>query len=284
MVFTGWRRWLNRLSSSPRTSKPGPARRQRSRLHLETLDQRLTPTVKTWTGASGVDTFWSDANNWQGNVAPVPGMDSLLFPVSATRYTSQNDFAQGTDFQAITFAGGGYTITGNPMQLGNLLGVGSVTDNSGATTNTINLNIQFAGNSGAETFTISPGTVLTIGGKLSGASGIQLQKRNNGTLILNNDNSSFNGPITVSQGALEIQNARALGSNNTTAILSGATLQLANVVGNINEPLILSGTGISNTGALENLSGNNTVTGSITFGANVMIAADSGQMTLGGVL
>src|SRR5205085_7755320 len=77
---------------------------------------------------------------------------------------------------------------------------------TGVQTCALPIYIQFAGNSGAETFTISPGTVLTIGGKLSGASGIQLQKRNNGTLILNNDNSSFNGPITVSQGALEIQN------------------------------------------------------------------------------
>src|SRR5438128_5429289 len=187
MVFTGWRKWLDRLSSS-RNSQRGHARRPRGRLRLETLEQRLTPTVRTWTGASGIDIFWSDARNWQGNAAPVPGMDSLLFPAGATKFTSQNDFPQGTDFQAISFTGGGYTITGNPMQLGNLLGVGTITDNSGATTTTINLNIQFAGNSGAETFTISPGTVLTIGGKLSGASGIQLQKRNNGTLILNNDN------------------------------------------------------------------------------------------------
>src|SRR5437588_4851934 len=144
MVFTGWRKWLNRVSSSSQKSKRSSARRQRGRLHLETLEQRLTPAVKTWTGASGIDIFWSDARNWQGNGAPVPGQDSLLFPLSAVKFTSQNDFPQGTLFQALTFQGGGYTLTGNPMQLGNpFTNVGSVTDNSGATTNTINLNMQF---------------------------------------------------------------------------------------------------------------------------------------------
>src|SRR5438128_438027 len=103
MVFTGWRKWLNRVSSSSQKSKRSSARRQRGRLHLETLEQRLTPTVRTWTGASGTDIFWSNPNNWQGNIAPVPMQDSLLFPVSAVKFTSQNDFPQGTDVQAITF-------------------------------------------------------------------------------------------------------------------------------------------------------------------------------------
>src|SRR5438105_392640 len=202
MFFTGWRQWLRRQSSSSRSCKRRSGREPNARLRLELLEQRLAPATRTWSGA-GVDNLWSDAKNWQGNVVPVPVQDSLVFPANAAKFTSQNDFAASTDFQSITFTGGGYTVSGNPMLLGTLFsGNGGITDQSGTNTNVISLNIQFAGGfRGTETLATTPGTVLTIAGKLSGAPTIQLQKRDTGTVILSGDNSGYTGPITVSQGA-----------------------------------------------------------------------------------
>ena len=108
MVFTGWRKWLNRVSSSSQKSKRSSARRQRGRLHLETLEQRLTPAVKTWTGASGIDILWSDANNWvnqatSGHQAPSSG-DTLIFSSSTTNnplFTS-NAFTSNNDMSGLT--------------------------------------------------------------------------------------------------------------------------------------------------------------------------------------
>jgi large repetitive protein len=294
MWFPSWSQWLDQLVNSSARFGPGRSARPARgvtvrRPRLEILEPRLAPATRTWTGA-GTDNLWMDPQNWSGNVAPVPGQDSLLFPGTAAQFTAVNNFSSGSDFLSITFSGGGYTLSGNPIQLGSQSnGTGSLTDNSGATTNTINLNIAFAGPRqggfvGTETFSATPGTLLTIAGQISGPSSVQLQTRNTGTLVFSGDNSGYSGPITVNQGALQIESATALGSNNSTAVLAGATLQIVNVTGAIGETLIISGTGIADGGALENLSGNNTLSGSITFGANVLIAADAGQMTLGGVL
>ena len=99
----------------------------------------------TWTGTSG-DHKFSTAGNWSGNAVPNNG-DALTFPEAATDKTPNNDLTNAS-FALIQFSGGtvsttGYTITGNPLTLGNI--------NDGSTTadgNTLNLNVTASSGSG----------------------------------------------------------------------------------------------------------------------------------------
>src|SRR5262249_28659895 len=124
---------------------------------------------------------------------------------------------------------------------------------------------------------------LTINGHLKGTTGVDLSKDGPGTLILTNDNSGFTGSITVVQGALNIQNAKALGDGSSpTTVLStvGKTgqLQVQNVTGPINEVLRLNGPGPSNDGALLNVSGNNTWAGAIELDSDSTLGSNAGSL------
>jgi autotransporter-associated beta strand protein len=107
--------------------------------------------------------------------------------------------------------------------------------------------------------TLTVGTVGQLGGNFG------LNKVGAGRLTLTTADS-YNGLTTVTAGALRIQNNGALGTmTNGTVVQSGAALELdgdpTNVGNSITvsgEDLTLSGTGIGGTGALLNVSGNNT--------------------------
>ncbi len=138
----------------------------------------------------------------------------------------------------------------------------------------------------AATLTINQTTTTTYDGAITGA--LSLVKSGAGTLSLTGS-SSYDGVTTVSGSGsiLAISNANALGSTVGNTVVSGtgvnsAQLQLS---GNISvaEALNLSGEGVSYSGALYNVSGNNTWSGAITVGgASARIKAGSGVLNLTG--
>jgi autotransporter-associated beta strand protein len=65
-------------------------------------------------------------------------------------------------------------------------------------------------------------------------------------------------------------------------VSSGAALQLQNNITVAGESLTLNGSGVSNTGALRSISGNNEWTGNITLAAAARIASDAGLLTISG--
>ncbi len=69
---------------------------------------------RVWTG-QGTTANWSDADNWSGHAAPLPG-DNLLFPDGAARMNNVNDYPSGTIFGLIVVAGGNYNIQNNLIQ------------------------------------------------------------------------------------------------------------------------------------------------------------------------
>jgi autotransporter-associated beta strand protein len=91
-----------------------------------------------------------------------------------------------------------------------------------------------------------------------------------GTLILNSANT-FAGLVQVNQGALRVAHNQALGTADAgTVVRNGAQVELTrDTAGNpitvTDEQLVLSGTGITDTGALENLSGSNTWAGDVVL-------------------
>ncbi len=116
-----------------------------------------------WTGA-GANGNWTNAANWQGNVAPVAGSDLMFNNSSAARLATNNDFAAGTSFNSITFAASGYSIGGNPLKLSG--GINNNTTGSATGTNTISNNVTFIA---AATVASGFGSTLFLSGAVSSA-------------------------------------------------------------------------------------------------------------------
>jgi len=114
----------------------------------------------------------------------------------------------------------------------------------------------------------------TAGGTLN------LSKTGGGKWILSGVNT-YTGSTTISVGALNIQNATALGTTAAgTSVTSGAALQIQGGITVGAEALTLSGTGVSTTGALRNISGTNDYGGLVTLGAATRINSDADTLTL----
>ncbi len=280
-----------------------PGRRSRDyRPALEPLETRLAPATFSWTGNGGAaNQKWSAGVNWAGGVAPAASanpIDDLVFPASAANRTAVNDLVVAggaAAFRSLTIAGSGYTIkpqdpAANGIRLGDpTLPTGtSIIVNGGAANNTISLNVQFAGVAGSRQFiTVGFSGDVTISGKLSGNTGVELTKGGVGTLTLTGDNSAFTGPITLDNngGVVVIGNRLALGTTSQpTRVGTNATLKVSNVTGPIAEPLILNGPGIDNLGALQNLAGNNVWSGTILLDSNATVGGDAGSLELSGVI
>src|SRR5262249_11847414 len=154
-----------------------------------------------------------------------------------------------------------------PATNGIRLGDASITSgsniivNAGGMNNTISLDIRFAGAAGSRQFiTVDFGGDLTISGKISGNTGVELTKGGVGTVTLTGDNSPSPAPIPLDNngGPVVVGNRLALGTTSQpTRVGTNATLKVSNVTGPIAEPLILNGPGVGNLGALQNLAGNN---------------------------
>ena len=81
----------------------------------------------------------------------------------------------------------------------------------------------------------------------------------------------------INAGAINATHNNALGATaGTTTVLSGGALNLSNNV-NVAEAITISGTGVSNNGAIRNVSDTNTLSGLITLAANSEIQVDSGS-------
>ena len=162
---------------------------------------------------------------------------------------------------------GDFTATG-------LAGSGTITNGGGYE------RLLFINTTGNNTFS---GT-LADGG--TGALG--LNKQGTGRLTLTGS-SSYTGPTTVGNGILSVQNSDALGASLVSIRALGAGLQLQ---GGISLPSTVNfltsndGTAAGSIGyAIANVSGNNTINGTITLtdGAGfTAIQSDSGALTLAG--
>jgi hypothetical protein len=74
----------------------------------------ISPIVatRTWDGGSTENSLWTTAENWVGDVAPLPG-DNLIFPEGVAQLESVNNYPTGTHFGSITVSGSGYHFQNN---------------------------------------------------------------------------------------------------------------------------------------------------------------------------
>lgn len=248
----------------------------RRRLTLEALEDRLAPATNTWTGL-GSDTNWSTVGNWSLGQAPQAG-DDLVFPanVPAGSLASSNNLPAGTEFNSISFSGSGYTLSGSQVVLGSAAaGSGSLLADTGASNDTIALDVQLGGAAGnRQFFTVNASATLTVSGQVSGTTGVELVKEGTGTLIFPNANS-YTGPTTISQGVLNIRNNDALGDPSSgTVVDSSGTLQVQGGITFSSEAVTLNGSGFANQGALESVSGNNTWARALSLDSDSAIGVD----------
>ena len=216
-------------------------RQQNRRLFFERLEERSLMALLTWTGGGG-DAKWSTAANWQGGAAPQQD-DNLNFPFSATSFVSQNDFASGTRFRSVTISSNQYVISeAVPDNDRITLTEGFVYNatNSGAQFNvpiTLGASQTFiSANIGAsiqlgklelanlQALSLDGRGDFDVEGTVSGSGGIT--KLGDGTLVLGKDNT-FEGIVTVTQGAINLRANNALGSTSAgTIAAAGTSIQL----------------------------------------------------------
>ncbi len=230
--------------------------------------------TRTWTGTTSGS--WSVASNW-GGTAPVTG-DDLVFPSGASNLSNTNDLTENTIINSITISGSGYTLSGNPIILGP--GLAGITDSVSSGGNTIALDIRL--DATRDIVVTNAGETLTISGRIAGVGGIN--KEGTGKLVLSGANT-FGGILKINVGVVNAQNNTALGTIAAgTEVVGGAALELQGNIDISYEALALRGYGVSNGGALRNISDNNTFGGLITLSSagGTEIASDAGTLTLAG--
>ncbi len=143
-------------------------------------------------------------------------------------------------------------------------------------------------NSGNQPFIINTyaGTTLTVNAQLGFNFG-GFAKAGTGTLVVGAENTKLAGAKYIQQGVLRLTDGGGLGTDygraQSVSVQGGAALELSNNIAVGAQTLALNGAGISNGGALRNVSGNNSYAGAITTGlSGARINSDAGSLTLTG--
>jgi fibronectin-binding autotransporter adhesin len=157
-------------------------------------------------------------------------------------------------------------------------------------TSTLNLNnnnqrIALAGVSGtfvtlgSATLDINNTGTDTYAGVISGTGGVT--KTNTGMQILSGTNT-YTGATAINAGVLRLQNLSGLGTTaGATTVSSGAALEFSGAFSPVSENITINGTGISNGGALRNITNNTRILdGSITLGSDARINSDQATLNI----
>ena len=194
-----------------------------------------------WYNGISTDSAWVNANNNDAYFTNTAGTVTLTENITAA------------DIYFTNVSGGSYTITNATGA--EQLTIGSTVD-TGGSDNTIAAPIN-----NSSTF------------YKNGAGRLYLPVTNN-----------ISGTVVVNQGELSVENIGSLGTASSVIVTNGATLELNSGTNNIGNPgtpagitsaITLNGQGITNSGALRNLTGVNVLLGQVTLGQNnTMVYAD----------
>ncbi len=197
----------------------GPAVRRGHRPVIEGLETRVVlSNVDVWTG--GTSSNWSVGSNWQAGTTPVAG-DALVFPSTATNFTTVDDLAGGTSFSGITIEAPGYSLApASPTTNTLTLTGGFSASYTGISTYSINTTLTAA----ATPVSVAPGTELDIKGVLSETGGptgtVGLSVSGGGTVDLF-DLNTFTGTTTVASGTTLLVDGTIAGVQDNGGTLGG---------------------------------------------------------------
>lgn len=234
---------------------------------------------------------WGDAQNWSPSVVPnsINATATLGTLINANKTINVNStFTIGTlvinNANNYDLSGGGFVFdvsagsaainvqnAGSPTITSNI----TMADNLVITESGTGL-LTLAGNvsAGANTLTVQGTGNTTISGAISGTG--PLIKNGTGTLRLSG-NSTFSAPLTINSGVVVAASNNALGASSfNNSIATGASLHLSGGI-TVNEgSLQIRGTGPSGNGALQSVSGANTLSGIVTASTAATVGASAG--------
>jgi autotransporter-associated beta strand protein len=136
---------------------------------------------------------------------------------------------------------------------------------------------------GAGNLTVSGASESSYAGTLTGTAASSLNKSGTGRLSVSGSNSGFSGTVNLSAGIINASGSgtNLLGTGNVTISGSG-NLELQGGATLANRMTLNStGTGAQD-GAIQNIAGNNTVSGNLTLAGASRIQSDSGTLALTG--
>jgi len=137
-------------------------------------------------------------------------------------------------------------------------------------------------NTAGNTLTLNSNAGATVlGGNISGTGGIATE--GSATAILSGTNS-YSGGTSLGVGtSITVEGDNGLGSaTGTTTLAASSTLKFSGGI-TVNQAKITGGgTGVSNNGMFENISGNNTLSGSIDLTGGSTFQADAGKLVISG--
>ncbi len=205
----------------------------------------------------------------------------------------------------LTLAGAGNVTLGSAIDTDTLTltGTGTVTDSASnqlATTTNLAINSGTFNMSGkteqVASLSSASGTTLTLGagtltdtgsgsttfaGALTGTG--TLVNSGTGQLAITGTNGSFTGKVTLSDGSILASATNATG----TATVSVSNLGNFEVQGGVSlasKFTLSTNGGPSANGAIENISGNNSLTGAITVSSSSRLQSDSGTLSVSGAV
>ncbi len=217
--------------------------------------------------------------NLPGSWDTIPGIGDIAQWDSTVTGANTTVLGAATTWDGLKIVNPGGLVTINAD--GNTLTLGAAAidlDMTTASRNlTLNNNISLGAANVWDTLT---NRTATVGGSLTGSA--TLTKQGFGTAVLNGDNSSYSGAISVAGGVLSIGHSSALGTTAVTmsagtglgAIYVSGGITVANALNTLNGA---AGAGITARGNLRSLSGANTWAGKITPNNSSRIGADTGS-------
>lgn len=294
----GHQAWTNN-SSNTLTIQNGVSRSPGSTLNIAGTNSTPVTAVNSLGNTSaGIVGTWASFGSGSNTAYATKNVSNQIVALTGTAAANAGNLTDTTglinyDLAAATGSLPA-TVSANTIRYTGSAGTTSL----GASSFTVNGLMNSSSASG--TWTLSNGTITigsdqelvvnatraitissSIQNSLGGASAVT---KTGGNTLLLSGNNSYTGMTYVNQGALNVQSNTALGSSsNGTVVTRGAVLELQNNVTITGEELNLSGAGLSDLGALRNVSGNNTWTGNITLGAaSTRISSSSGLLTISG--
>lgn len=210
--------------------------------------------------------------------------------VAAGALNIRNNTALGAGNAAVSVYNGAslemennITVSGKAIQLaGNgLYGWGALRSATGS--NTWNGDVLLDASYHNVTISVDGQSTLTINGTIQLLGGqSSLTKIYDGTLILTGNNT-YPDATYINGGVVNVRHNAGLGSANAgTFVAYGASLEVQDGITILGESISLQGDGLQIRGALRNVSGQNSLTGTITLLGDTRIASDEGNLVLHG--
>ena len=248
---------------------------------------RIAPQVINWSGYTWISNSnqdWGQNANWSASIAP----PNLANPTnvfvsfgSGTQATINANTSSTINALRFSSSAIGYTIGG----------AGTLTLQNGTS-------LAFVQQQSANNQTLSPASIviknntvfditgagdLTVGAPITdGAASLSLTKTGSGGKLILTQANTYDSGTSIQAGVVQAQHTNALGTGAVT-VSDGAALNLAGGISPTNT-VTVGGSGVGGNGAIRNISGANTLSGTITQTADTRIQSDAGTLTLSGTV